>query len=53
MVDPSWPLIEVAVEPRRRFDAERLLSAMAARAAEDSSIRVVHDPDSGQTMLGG
>ena len=52
-MDPSWPLIEVAIETRRQSDGDRLLAILAARATEEPSLRFVYDRESGQTMLGG
>ncbi len=48
-----WPLMEVAIGPKSGADRERLGIALSTLVAEDPSLRVVTDPDSGQTMLGG
>jgi elongation factor G len=46
-------LIEIAIEPKSKADQEKLGVALAKLAAEDPSLRVSTDPESGQTILGG
>jgi elongation factor G len=46
-------LIEIAIEPKSKVDLEKLGVALAKLAAEDPSLRVSTDPESGQTILGG
>jgi elongation factor G len=52
MVFPE-PVITVALEPRAAADQERLGPALARLAAEDPSVRVGTDPESGQVVLSG
>lgn len=47
------PVIEVVVEPKTQADVERLAVAVARLAAEDPSLRVSVDAESGQTTLKG
>ncbi|MEU8661101.1 elongation factor G, partial [Actinoplanes philippinensis] len=47
------PLVSVAVEARTRSEAQRLPGALAALAAEDPSLRVRTDAETGQTVLSG
>jgi elongation factor G len=46
-------VMRVAIEPRTRSDRERLPRALARLRIADPSLRVVTDPDTGQTLLGG
>ncbi len=47
------PVIEVVVEPRSEADIEKLAVAVARLAAEDPSLTVAVDGESGQTTLKG
>ncbi|MFT6332870.1 MAG: elongation factor G [Lentimonas sp.] len=47
------PVIEVSVEPRSTGDQERMGMALSRLAAEDPSLRIESDPESGQTILKG
>ncbi|MFC4069215.1 elongation factor G [Actinoplanes subglobosus] len=47
------PLVSVAVEARTRSEAQRLPGALAALAAEDPSLTVRTDAETGQTLLSG
>ncbi|GIE75231.1 elongation factor G 2 [Actinoplanes philippinensis] len=47
------PLVSVAVGARTRSEAQRLPGALAALAAEDPSLRVRTDAETGQTVLSG
>jgi elongation factor G len=47
------PVIDVAIEPRKRGDEQLLGKALAALLSEDPSLRLRHDEDSGQTILSG
>jgi elongation factor G len=49
---PQW-LVEIAIEPKRRGDQEKLGAALAKLAAEDPSFGISTDPESGQTVLKG
>jgi elongation factor G len=49
----SDPLIEIAVEPKHNSDRYKLLRTLAQIAAGDSSLRVMTDVESGQTIIGG
>lgn len=47
------PVIEVAVEPKSQADQEKMGIAIGRLAAEDPSLRVKTDQESGQTVLAG
>jgi elongation factor G len=47
------PVIDVAVEPRTRADAQGLAKALQTLLREDPSLRMRHDAESGQTLLSG
>ncbi|MER6926461.1 EF-Tu/IF-2/RF-3 family GTPase, partial [Streptomyces spiralis] len=47
------PVVSVAVEARRRADADRLASALGRLTEEDPSLVVRTDPETGQTVLSG
>ncbi len=47
------PVISVAVEPRNLADAAPLHDALLRSVSEDPSLRLAHDPESGQTILSG
>ena len=48
-----WPLLQIAIEPKRRADQERLLVALSKLADEDPWFDVKHDAESGQTIVAG
>src|SRR6185312_9212622 len=52
MIFPD-PVIEVAVEPKAKPDVEKMGMALARLAAEDPSLRITTDHESGQTILKG
>jgi elongation factor G len=47
------PVIEVAVEPKTKADQEKMGIAISRLAAEDPSLRVATDEETGQTLLKG
>ncbi|MDR3127999.1 MAG: elongation factor G [Bifidobacteriaceae bacterium] len=47
------PVIDVAIEPKTKSDQEKLSTAIQKLAEEDPTFRVRHDPESGQTVIGG
>lgn len=47
------PVIEVAVEPKTKADQEKMGMAIARLVAEDPSLRVMTDRETGQTILKG
>ena len=47
------PVIEIAVEPKTKSDSERMGVALGRLAAEDPSLRVATDEETGQTILKG
>jgi len=47
------PVIEVAIEPKTKGDQEKMSMAIARLVAEDPSLRVATDEESGQTILKG
>ncbi|WP_114395884.1 elongation factor G [Oleisolibacter albus] len=47
------PVIEVAVEPKTRFDHDKMAAALSKLAAEDPSFRVGVDAESGRTVIKG
>jgi len=52
MIFPE-PVIEVAVEPKSKPDVEKMGMALSRLAAEDPSLRISTDQESGQTILKG
>jgi elongation factor G len=52
MVFPE-PVISIAVEPKSKADQEKMGVALSRLAAEDPSLRVNSDQESGQTILRG
>ncbi|MCB9594039.1 MAG: elongation factor G [Sandaracinaceae bacterium] len=46
-------VMRVAIEPRGRDDRDKLGRALSRMRLEDPSLRVIEDPETGQTMLGG
>jgi elongation factor G len=47
------PVISIAVEPKSKADQEKMGIALGRLAAEDPSLRLQSDPESGQTILKG
>jgi len=47
------PVIEVAVEPKTKADQEKMGTALGRLIAEDPSLRVASDEETGQTVLKG
>ena len=47
------PVIEIVIEPRTRFDREKLSNALARLAEEDPSFGVALDAETGQTVIRG
>ncbi|MES2937889.1 MAG: elongation factor G [Pseudomonadota bacterium] len=47
------PVIDVAIEPRARADAQSLAKALHALLREDPSLRMRQDTETGQTILSG
>ncbi len=47
------PVMEIAVEPKTKADQEKMGVALSRLAAEDPSLRVSSDPETGQTVLAG
>jgi elongation factor G len=52
MIFPD-PVIEVSVEPKSQADQEKMGMALGRLAAEDPSLRIESDQESGQTILKG
>ncbi len=52
-MDFPEPVIEVAVEPKTKADQEKMGMAIARLVAEDPSLRVMTDRETGQTILKG
>ena len=52
MIFPD-PVIDIAVEPKSKADQEKMGMALSRLAAEDPSLRVRTDFESGQTILSG
>ncbi|PBB90599.1 hypothetical protein CK215_21885 [Mesorhizobium sp. WSM3864] len=48
-----WPLLQIAIEPKRKADQEKLLAALSGLADEDSDLRIDWDEESGQTIVAG
>ncbi len=51
----SFPqnVIAMAIEPRTQADQDRLLEALESLAAEDPSLKLFRDAETGQTLIGG
>jgi elongation factor G len=47
------PVISIAVEPKTRSDQEKFVQVLDKFIAEDPTLRVREDPDTGQTILSG
>jgi elongation factor G len=47
------PVIYVAIEPKTKADADKLVEALASLSLEDPTFQVKKDPDSGQTVIWG
>ena len=47
------PVIELAVEPKSKADQEKMSIALSRLAAEDPSLRISSDEETGQTILKG
>ena len=47
------PVIQVAIEPKTKSDQEKLGIAIAKLMQEDPTLKVVTDPETGQTILSG
>ena len=52
-LDVPEPVIEVAIEPKSQADQEKMSIAIGRLVAEDPSLRVKVDQESGQTVLAG
>jgi elongation factor G len=52
-MDFPEPVIEIAIEPKSKADQEKLGVALQKLAAEDPTLRVSTDQESGQTILKG
>jgi len=52
---PSFPepVISMSIEPNTKADQEKMGTALQRLVAEDPTLRVTTDPDSGQTILSG
>jgi elongation factor G len=48
-----WPLLQIAIEPKRKADEEKLRVALSTLANEDPSFTVKTDEESGQTIISG
>ncbi|SFO25880.1 translation elongation factor EF-G [Mesorhizobium sp. NFR06] len=48
-----WPLLQIAIEPKKKADEEKLGVALLGLADEDSDFRVNWDEESGQTIVAG
>ncbi len=52
-IETYEPVISLAVEPRTRADQEKLAEVLEKFTAEDPTLSVREDPDTGQTILSG
>ncbi|MCZ2075047.1 MAG: elongation factor G [Bryobacterales bacterium] len=52
-IDFPTPVIQLAIEPKTKADQEKLGMAIAKLVAEDPTLKVSTDPDTGQTILAG
>ncbi|MEQ8825432.1 MAG: elongation factor G [Filomicrobium sp.] len=51
--DCPAPVIEAVIEPATSADQQKLSSALHALGREDPSLRISHDPETGQTLIAG
>ena len=47
------PVVSVAIEPKSRADQDRLVDALAKLSDEDPTFKIVHDDETGQTVMSG
>ena len=47
------PVVSVAIEPKSRADQDRLIDALATLSDEDPTFRIVHNDETGQTVMSG
>ena len=47
------PVVSVAIEPKSRADQDRLVDALATLSDEDPTFRIVHNEETGQTVMSG
>ncbi|GBC90903.1 MAG: elongation factor G [Fimbriimonadales bacterium] len=47
------PVISIAIEPKTKADQDKLATALQRLAAEDPTLRISTDPETGQTILSG
>jgi len=52
-IDFPQPVIEVTVEPKTEADQDKMALALSRLAAEDPSVHLAVDPESGQTVIRG
>ncbi len=52
-IDTYEPVISIAIEPKSHSDQEKLLQVLQKFIAEDPTLRVREDEDTGQTILSG
>lgn len=52
-IDFYEPVISIAVEPKTHADQEKLTQVLGKFLAEDPTLQVKEDPDTGQTILSG
>lgn len=52
-IEVPEPVIDIAIEARTQADQQNLSRALQAVGREDPSLRIHHDPDSGQVLLSG
>jgi elongation factor G len=52
-IDFPAPVIQLAIEPKTKADQEKLGVAIHKLVAEDPTLRVATDPETGQTILSG
>jgi len=47
------PVVSVAIEPKSRADQDRLVDALAKLSDEDPTFKIIHDDETGQTVMSG
>jgi elongation factor G len=52
-IEFPMPVIQLAIEPKTKADQEKLGVAIGKLVQEDPTLRVMTDPDTGQTILSG
>ncbi len=52
-IDFPEPVMQIAIEPRTQNDQNKMSDALAKISAEDPTFKIVHNKETGQTLLSG